>query len=195
MSHPLEKLIAEIQALERSVAEKIHHSAGEPPDERQRANVVFDAALRRRHRALATSLWRYLLGSTVMTVLTAPLIYALLIPIAMLDLFVTVYQRVCFPVYRIPSVYRHEYVVVDRYQLAYLNGIEKLNCVYCGYSNGVLAYAREIASRTEQYWCPIKHARRAKGCHTRQCLFCQFGDAEGYRRELDRIRKRFSDLQ
>ncbi|PAY20039.1 hypothetical protein CKO51_08045 [Rhodopirellula sp. SM50] len=195
MSHPLEKLIAEIQTLERSVAEKIHHSAGEPPDERHRENVVFDADLRRRHRAFATSLWRYLLGSTVMTVLTAPVIYALLIPIAMLDLFVTVYQWVCFPVYRIPGVYRHEYVVIDRYQLAYLNGIEKLNCVYCGYSNGVLAYAREIASRTEQYWCPIKHARRAKGCHTRQCLFCQFGDAEGYRRELDRIRKRFSDLQ
>ncbi|MCS7470881.1 hypothetical protein NZK35_29860 [Stieleria sp. ICT_E10.1] len=195
MSHPLEKLIAEIQSLERSVAEKIHQSAGEPPDERQTENVVFDAVLRRRHRAFATSLWRYMLGSTVMTVLTAPVIYALLIPIAMLDLFVTVYQSVCFPVYRIPNVDRHEYVVIDRYQLAYLNGIEKLNCVYCGYSNGVLAYAREIASRTEQYWCPIKHARRAKGCHTRQCLFCQFGDAEGYRRELDRIRKRFSDLQ
>ncbi|QDV45501.1 hypothetical protein Enr13x_53800 [Stieleria neptunia] len=195
MSHPLEKLIVEIQALERSVADKIHGSSGEPTDERQHQNVVFDADLRRRHRVFAKSLWRYMLDSTVMTVLTAPVIYALLIPVSMLDLFVTVYQWVCFPVYRIPAVCRHEYVVIDRHQLAYLNAIEKLNCVYCGYANGVLAYAREIASRTEQYWCPIKHARRVKGCHTRQCLFCRFGDAEGYRHELDRIRKRFTDLQ
>ena len=28
---------------------------------------------------------------------------------------------------------------------------KKLNCVYCGYANGVIGHAREIAARTEQY--------------------------------------------
>ena len=113
----------------------------------------------------------------------------------MLDLFVTVYQWVCFPVYRVPHVCRGDYVVIDRQNLAYLNGIEKVNCVYCGYSNGVLAFAREVASRTEQYWCPIKHARRAKGCHSRQCLFCEYGDADGFQKEFDDLRKNFADLE
>jgi hypothetical protein len=57
-------------------------------------------------------------------------------------------------VYRIPRVRRAEYLVVDRHHLQYLNGIERMNCLYCGYGNGVLAYAVEVAARTEQYWCP-----------------------------------------
>lgn len=55
--------------------------------------------------------------------------------------------------------------------LSYLNAIEKLNCVYCGYGNGVIAYGREIIARTEQFWCPIKHASKAAGEH--DCLLCE----------------------
>jgi hypothetical protein len=56
----------------------------------------------------------------------------------------------------------------DRRKLAYLNAIEKLNC---DYANGILTYAREIASRTEQFWCPIKHAAmpRATGIGLKAC--------------------------
>jgi hypothetical protein len=126
---------------------------------------------------------------------TAPIIYSILLPISMLDLLVCLYQWICFPVYRIPRVRRADYVVLDRHRLAYLNVVERLNCVYCGYSNGVLAFAREVASRTEQYWCPIKHARRAKGCHARQCLFCEYGDAEGFRHEYEELRKQFDAHQ
>lgn len=99
----------------------------------------------------------------------------------MLDLFVSTYQFICFPVYGIPKVRRSNYMVFDRYHLAYLNMLEKLNCSYCSYGNGVIAYAREIASRTEQYWCPIKHARRLIGAHPRYALFADYGSAEGFR--------------
>jgi hypothetical protein len=96
-------------------------------------------------------------------VLTAPVIYAVIVPLVLLDLFVTIYQRVCFPVYGIPKVNRGDYLIFDRHHLAYLNALEKLNCAYCSYANGLIAYVREIAGRTEQYWCPIKHARRDWG--------------------------------
>lgn len=39
---------------------------------------------------------------------------------------------------------RGDYIVVDRHHLAYLNVIQKINCVYCGYGNGLIAYARKI---------------------------------------------------
>jgi hypothetical protein len=194
MSHRLEQLMEEIQELEGIVAEKILHSAGKLPFELKDGRAVFDADIRRQQRMQMQTIRRYLLDSKAMTVLTAPVIYSLLFPIALLDLLVTFFQWVCFPIYRIPRVLRREYIVIDRHQLAYLNLIEKFNCVYCGYANGVLTFTREVASRTEQYWCPIKHSRRVKGCHARQCLFCQFGDAEGYRRELDEIRNRFKDV-
>ena len=83
---------------------------------------------------------------------------------------------------------RARYILLDRGQLEYLNWIERLNCNYCGYANGVVAYTREIAARTEQYFCPIKHARRCAGLHSRYRGFLEFGDAEAYQNELSRLR-------
>ena len=83
---------------------------------------------------------------------------------------------------------RSDFVVIDRERLAYLNWIEALNCVYCDYGNGALAYVREIASRTEQYWCPIKHALKITDPHQRYYQFLEYGDADGYRDRLDQFR-------
>ena len=195
MSSPLKPLLEEIHDLEKLVADKIHQTADHWPFDIQDGRIVFDPAVRTQHREQMQRLMQYLRESSLMAIATAPVIYSLLLPIAMLDLFVSLFQIICFRVYSIPRVSRSEYVVIDRHHLAYLNWIEKVNCVYCGYANGVLAYAREIASRTEQYWCPIKHASRVKGCHSRQCLFCEYGDAEGFRREFDELRQRFSDIE
>ena len=99
------------------------------------------------------------------------------------------YQAICFRAYRIARVHRSEFVVIDRQHLACLNWIEAINCVYCGYGNRVLAYVREIASRTEQYWCPIKHAHKVTDPHQRYYQFLEYGDAEGYRARLDQFRE------
>jgi hypothetical protein len=47
---------------------------------------------------------------------------------------------------------------------------------------------REIAARTEQYWCPIKHARRVIGSHARYLKFDDYGDAEGFREHAAGLR-------
>lgn len=195
MKNRLGPLLEEIHELERAVAEKVQQTRQTITYEILHGRAVFPAEVRARHRALMKRAWRTLFESSFLTIATAPFIYALILPIAMLDLFVVIYQTVCFPVYQIPKVRRGEYVVIDRYSLAYLNVIEKLNCVYCGYCNGVLAFAREVAARTEQYWCPIKHARRPKGCHSRTCMFCEYGDAEDYAARLQELRKQFADVQ
>jgi hypothetical protein len=85
-------------------------------------------------------------------------------------------------------VRRSTYIVIDRQNLAYLNAIEKANCVYCGYANGVFAYVREIAGRTEQYWCPIKHVKRVRAPHIHYREFVDYGDGRGYRRMLPLLR-------
>jgi hypothetical protein len=150
----------------------------------ERGRAFFEEEVLRRHRELKTRLSAYLLNARPMVVLTAPVIYSLIVPFVLLDLFVTVYQAVCFPAYGIPKVRRSDYLVFDRGHLAYLNALEKLNCAYCSYANGLIAYVREIAGRTEQHWCPIKHARRAIGAHPRYATFEDYGDAEGYRKWL-----------
>jgi hypothetical protein len=155
--------------------------------------VQFEEKILRRHRQLKTGLARYLLGSRPLLLLTAPVIYAPLVAFLLLDGLVTAYQWICFPIYGIARVRRHDYLIFDRYQLAYLNVIERVNCVYCSYANGLIAYVREIASRTEQYWCPIKHARRVIAAHERYPKFVDYGDAESYQKELARLRRELQE--
>ena len=142
--------------------------------------VRFERAIKNSHRKLRTSVVRYLVSSGILAVAFAPLVYALIVPLVFLDVFVSIYQFVCFPIYGIKKVKRSDFIAIDRQHLAYLNAIEKLNCAYCGYANGLLAYAREIAGRSEQHWCPIKHARRTYGQHQYYWGFSEYGDAESY---------------
>jgi hypothetical protein len=84
-------------------------------------------------------------------------------------------------------------MVIDRHRLVYLNTIEKLNCTYCGYGNGVIAYTHEVIARTEQYWCPIRHARRVRGAHERYPLFFDYGDAAAYQYGRAALRRSLKD--
>ncbi len=117
-------------------------------------------------------------GFYVRNTIVAPFIYAVLIPLALLDLMATLYQNVAFRLWQIPRVPRHEYLIIDRQYLAYLNWVQKINCMYCGYATGVLAYVMEIASETEQYWCPIKHAQRIHATHHRYKDFAEYGEGD-----------------
>lgn len=132
-------------------------------------------------RKLKVGLSRYVFSAGIMKIITAPVIYSLIIPFVLVDLFVTVYQAICFPICKIEKVRRSDYLIFDRYHLAYLNIVERVNCAYCSYCNGLLGYAREIGSRTEEYWCPIKHARRVIAAHERYSRFADYADAEAFR--------------
>jgi hypothetical protein len=65
--------------------------------------------------------------------------------------------------------------------------------VFCGYATGVFAYVREVSGRTEQYWCPIRHAKRIRAPHPHYRGFVEYGDAEGYRQRLIPLRDALKD--
>ncbi len=182
------QLAASIRALERQLETALAKRRIELNYKVHDGVVQFEQVVIERHRLLKARLLKYVFGARPAMILSAPAIYALIIPFLLLDLFVMVYQIVCFPVYGIPRVRRSDYLAFDRGQLAFLNAIEKLNCAYCSYANGVLAYVREVASRTEEYWCPIKHARRVLGVHARYGSFVDYGDGDAYRHDLERLR-------
>jgi len=158
----------------------------------ENGRVVFEAEMRRRHREMRVRLSTFLRRARPLTVITAPVIYSMIVPFALLDLFVTVYQAVCFPAYGIDKVRRGDFIRIDRHHLAYLNALQKLNCVYCGYCNGLIGYVQEIAGRTEAYWCPIKHAARVGAHHAYYAQFVDYGDAEGFERGLETSRRRIT---
>lgn len=150
----------------------------------------FEMGVVAEHRRLRLGLAKFFARSSPTVVLTAPVIYSLIVPLAIVDAWTSAYQAICFRVYGIPRVRRRDYIALDRNRLTYLNPVERLNCAYCGYANGVAAYLREVASRTEQYWCPIKHAGRISDPHRRYYEFLEYGDAEGYRGRLEAFRSR-----
>jgi hypothetical protein len=178
MHEEVRRLLAQMADLEAELRETVRQHEdnllGQFDD--KRAEIGSD--MRAARQEVREHLLRWLAASQWRNVLSAPLIYALIVPFALLHLSLEIYQAICFRLYRIPRVKRSDYIIIDRHRLPYLNSIERLNCVYCGYGNGLIAYAREIAARTEQYWCPIKHARTMPGTHSRYARFLDYGDEQ-----------------
>lgn len=143
----------------------------------------------------AKSVWLHIKDARRMVLLSSPLIYVGIVFFWMLDLYVTVYQAVCFRSNGIPKVRRGDYLIYDRGRLPYLNWIEKLGCFYCSYANGLLAYVTEIAARTEQHFCPIKHHARVTHPHSRYDHFLSYGDAPAFRKGFEKVRSDFIDIK
>ena len=186
----LKELLAQFEEVKCRLETEIENKREAFDYQFNKNKVVFEQALRSAHKKLKTGALSYLLGANPWFILSAPIIYAMIVPLLLLDLLAFLYQRICFPIYKIKTIRRRDYVVIDRHKLGYLNVFEKLNCVYCGYANGVLAYVGEIASITEQYWCPIKHASKVKNPHDRYWNFIDYGDANAYVCDLQAHRNR-----
>jgi len=191
----LEKVFAEFREAEKNLLRELQRKQQEFYYEIRRGKVHFTEAARLRQKDFLKRLATFFRDAPLLVLLTTPLIWFCLLPIVFLDLVLTIYQAVCFPIYGIPKARRADFILLDRRRLAYLNLIEKLNCEYCSYANGIFAYATEVAARTEQYWCPIKHALRMKGVHGRYQYFFDYGDAEGYRTRIEQVRRDFKDLE
>jgi hypothetical protein len=194
MSERLDELLARMRQLERELLEETRRKGAEFRYQVKGRTVHFTEAAKAEHRKLRTGFHRYLLHSRFLVVATTPVIWMCAIPILLCDIAGTVYQAVCFPIYGIPKVVRRDYIAFDRHRLTYLNFAEKFNCEYCAYANGILAYFTEIAARTEQHWCPIKHADCSKCAHSRTRKFLDYGDAEGYRAHAEEIRRSYGDI-
>jgi len=186
----------------RHLQEELENEIDELLEEKRRqfqytlskGKVRFEASMKKLQRYHRVGIFNYLRNARLGHLITAPVIYCLIIPFIMLDILVTIYQAVCFRVYEIPKIQRKDYFIIDRQQLGYLNIIEKINCLYCGYCNAVIEYTREIAAKTEQYWCPIKHASRTPDPHRYVERFVDFGDADAYKNQLQELQDQISEL-
>jgi hypothetical protein len=188
MAASLDALMEKLRSVESEIETELSKRREELRFRIENRKVIFEQDIKRIHRAIKTRSSQYFIDANPWIVLTAPVIYSLIVPIMLADLWVMAYQAICFPVYKIPKVRRRDYLVFDRHHLAYLNTIEKINCAYCSYCNGAIAFMCEVASRTEVYWCPIKHARRILGPHPHYQGFADFGDADGFRAKMDQMK-------
>ena len=188
MNDSIRHLLNQITVLEEELQAALHEQEASVLFQIKGKRVEFERSIVEAHRRLKTGFLRWLVSYRPQNLITGPIIYSMIIPLLSLDLFVSFYQATCFPIYRVAKVRRGDYLVFDRQQLEYLNFIEKFHCTYCAYGAGLIAYVGEIVARTEQYFCPIKHARKILGTHARYARFQEYGEAENYEARLEEFR-------
>lgn len=188
MNPRIDEILQRIRALEAELERELDSRREAFQVRFEHHRVRFAREILQRQKQFRTNLLAYLFQGNLRHLLSAPIIYSMIVPLVILDIGITLYQYLCFPLYRIKHVKRSDHMAFDHQHLAYLNLLEKFNCLYCSYGNGLISYTREIIARTEQYWCPIRHARRLLETHSHYAEFVDYGDAEAYRRELASLR-------
>jgi hypothetical protein len=180
MKSKINELLEKIEALQKQLRQEYSELLVEYGYKFERNKIIFLESIRANNRRLRENVFSYVLTADFRHLLSVPFIYGMCLPLVLLDLGLWVYQTAAFPLYRIPKVRRSDYVIFDRQYLDYLNLVQKVNCLYCSYANGLLAYAVEIAGATERYWCPVKAARRPRFSHRYYREFADYGDAAGF---------------
>lgn len=195
MNDNIAKILAQMAALEDDLRTAVNEQESKIFFVIKGKRVEFESSVKAAHRKLKKNFFRWLVTNRPQNLITGPIIYSMIFPMMLFDLFVSFYQFACFPIYGITKVKRSDYIVFDRHQLAYLNFIEKFHCTYCEYGNGLMGYMGEILARTEAYFCPIKHAHKMLGTHKHYNRFLAYGDAADYETKLEEYRVALGKLK
>jgi acyl dehydratase len=194
MNTKIQEFLERIRRLELQIENEFAQRRQQLQVDFEERKVKFEKEVLAQQRRFKQGVLRYILTADWRHMLCVPFIYPVLLPMLVLDAFITLYQWVCFPLYGMARVKRSDYFVFDRTHLAYLNVLEKINCAYCSYGNGLMAYGREVVGLTEQYWCPIKHARRVLQAHPYYPGFVDYGDAAHYHEQLAQLRQQLQAM-
>lgn len=184
----IRELLAQITALQEELRDTLTAQEARVRYTIEGKRIEFERTVQEAHARLKQGLWRWLRMSRPRNVMAAPFIYGMIVPLVLFDVSITLYQHVCFRLFGIARVQRSAYMVIDHHKLSYLNIAQKFNCLYCEYGTGLMAYAREIVARTEQYWCPIKHAHKVLDPHAHYSHFMEYGDADNFQQHWQVLR-------
>ncbi len=189
MNDKIREIIDEIEEMKLKLAAEIDKQESHISYEIKNGYVTFEKEVLAKQKENMKNLLSWLGEVPLLHFLIAPLIYAMVIPAIFVDVTLFIYQQVVFRVFKFKLVKRSDYMHFDHQYLGYLNSIEKLNCLYCSYFNGLMLYASAIAGRTELYFCPIKHAKKVVAQHMYYDEFLTYGDEEDYQEKLKELRE------
>ncbi len=188
MNDRIRQLLDQMNALEGDLRKAVLEQEANLLYRVKGKKVEFEESVHQTHLRLKSGFFHWLVAYRPQNLITGPIIYSMIVPMLILDLCVSFYQATCFPIYGITKARRGDYIIFDRQQLGYLNFIEKFHCTYCAYGNGLMAYVSEILAKTEEYFCPFKHARKVLATHARYDRFLDYGEAEDYEVKLEKYR-------
>lgn len=101
MNNTIRQLLAQINALEDELRTALHEQESRLSYEVNGKRVEFERAIRDAHSRLKVGIVRWIIADRPQNLICAPFIYGMIIPLAFFDLCITIYQAVCFPIFRI----------------------------------------------------------------------------------------------
>ncbi|KYJ85885.1 hypothetical protein [Sulfurovum riftiae] len=194
MSERIKEMMVEIEDLRQKLKEEIEQQEKKIDYEIKNGYIRFEDEVLSKQKENMKHLLAWFGETPFIQLLSAPIVYGMVLPALLLDLMLFVYTYVVGRVFKITFVQRKDYIVFDRQYLGYLNIVEKLNCLYCAYFNGLMQYSAAIAGRTELYFCPIKHAKKIAYDHNYYDAFFAYGDGEKYPQKLEKLREEVQEV-
>lgn len=189
MKSKISKILSEIKAKKQELLIEYEHLKQKYDYIIEKWKIKFSLERRRKNKSFKKSLIESFFWARVREILSIPFIYAMIIPAIILDIFLFIYQQTAIRLYGIPLTKRSDYIKFDRRHLDYLNILQKVNCLYCSYVNGLFSYAVEVAGRTEKYWCPIKSASKKSWWHDWEEFFADYGDPEEFKKVFQSLKE------
>ena len=114
MNERIAQLLGQMAALEEELRAAVHQQESRMFFQIKGKRVEFERSVRDAHRKLRKNFFRWLVTNRPQNLITGPVIYAMILPLMMVDFFVSFYQWACFPIYGVAKVRRSDYIVFDR---------------------------------------------------------------------------------
>ena len=103
MNPKISELLDRIQKMEQEIELEMKRKRAELQADFEETRVRFEHEVLEQQRRFKTGVIAYLLTANFMSVLTAPVIYALFFPLALLAVSLTMYQHICFRASGLPE--------------------------------------------------------------------------------------------
>lgn len=193
MNNNIKEILEDIEAMKLKLADEIDKQESHISYEIKDGYVKFEKEILTKQKEHMKNLLVWFREVPILHFLGAPVIYGMIFPVVLFDIALFIYQQTVFRIFKFKLIKRSDYILFDHHYLGYLNPIEKLNCLYCSYVNGLMLYASAIAGRTELYFCPIKHAKKIANEHIFYENFLSYGDEKEYQEKLKELRENSKD--
>ncbi len=120
-------LLEKIKEIETKIEDLLDAGKEKFSYEIKQGKAVFTKEVLKLQQYESKNIFVYIIQTPIPKLLSAPIVYSMIFPIIILDIFLTIYQWICFPIYKIKKIKRKDHIVMDRHRLKYLNSIEKVN--------------------------------------------------------------------
>jgi len=110
MNPQINEFLDRIRQLEVDIEQEVQRRRQQFQADFDQRKVKFEHEVLNQQRRFKQGVVNYLLTSDWRHLLTMPLIYPVLLPMLLLDVMVSLYQWVCFPLYSMPRVKRSDFL-------------------------------------------------------------------------------------